>query len=175
MLSFLGGFGRYVKFKKCLIDNATFRLHYQFTFGLLCLASLLQTAKQYFGDPIDCIVDGVPGSVFKTYCWIHGTFTLPSQLTGRIGVDHPHPGVGPYPSTTADRDLIEVTPEGDEIRHAWYQWVIFVLFFQALGCYFPHFLWKSLEGGKISLLLQDLPNFTLDPASEAINDKRRVG
>ena len=73
----------------------------QYTFALLCLASLLQTAKQYFGDPIDCIVDGrhqlcilpipipipipipgVPGSVFKTYCWIHGTFTLPSQLTG---------------------------------------------------------------------------------------------
>ena len=29
MLSFLGGFSRYVKFKTCLIDNATFRLHYQ--------------------------------------------------------------------------------------------------------------------------------------------------
>ena len=27
----------------------------QYTFGLLVLASLLTTAKQYFGDPIDCI------------------------------------------------------------------------------------------------------------------------
>ena len=24
--------------------------------------------------------------VFKTYCWIHGTFTLPSQLTGQFSV-----------------------------------------------------------------------------------------
>jgi len=174
MLSFLGGFSRYVKFKTCLIDNATFRLHYQVTFGLLCLASLLQTAKQYFGDPIDCIVDGVPGSVFKTYCWIHGTFTLPSQLTGRMGVDHPHPGVGPYPSraNNVDRDLVEVTPEGDEIRHAWYQWVVFVLFFQALLCYFPHFLWKNWEGGKLSLLLQGLDEKTLDGDVEATKEKR---
>ena len=61
-------------FKKCLIDNATFRLHYkvqvhkisapmtvllffQFSFALLSLASLLTTLKENFGDPIDCIVD----------------------------------------------------------------------------------------------------------------------
>ena len=145
----------------------------QVTFGLLCLASLLQTAKQYFGDPIDCIVDGVPSSVFKAYCWIHGTFTLPSQLTGRLGVDHPHPGVGPYPSrANVDRDLVEVTPEGDEIRHAWYQWVVFVLFFQALLCYFPHFLWKNWEGGKLSLLLQGLDEKTLDGDVDATKEKR---
>merc|ERR1712096_211933 len=110
----------------------------------------------FFGDPIDCIVDGVPGSVFKTYCWIHGTFTLPAQLTGRKGRDFPHPGVGPYPSSESDPNLVEVTEEGDEIRHAWYQWVVFVLFFQALLCYLPHFLWKSWEGGKLSLLLRNL-------------------
>ena len=75
------------------------------------------------------MVNGVPGGMMNTYCWIHGTFTLPSQLTGRKGLDYPHPGVGPYPSTT-DRDLVEVTPDGDEIRHAWYQWVIFILFAQ---------------------------------------------
>ena len=63
-----------VFFKKCLIDNATFRLHYkvqvhkisalndlfafsQFSFALLSLASLLTTLKENFGDPIDCIVD----------------------------------------------------------------------------------------------------------------------
>ena len=119
-------------------------------------------------------MDGVPNSVFKAYCWIHGTFTLPSQLTGRMGVDHPHPGVGPYPSraNNVDRDLVEVTPEGDEIRHAWYQWVVFVLFFQALLCYFPHFLWKNWEGGKLSLLLQGLDEKTLDGDVEATKEKR---
>jgi len=174
MLNFLGGFKGLVQFKRCLIDNTTFRLHYQYTFAILCIASLLTTAKQYFGDPIDCIVDGVPGSVFETYCWIHGTFTLPSQMTGRKGRDFPHPGVGPYPSSESDPNLVEVTEEGDEIRHAWYQWVVFVLGFQAILCYFPHFLWKSWEGGKLSLLLQNLDENTLDTEPETTKDRRSV-
>jgi len=179
MLSYLGGFKGLVQFKKCLIDNTTFRLHYQYTFAILCIASLLTTAKQYFGDPIDCIVEGIPGSVFKTYCWIHGTFTLPSKLTGRHGQDYPHPGVGPYPSTgsrthSQDPNLVEVTEDGDEIRHAWYQWVVFVLFFQAVLCYLPHFLWKSWEGGKLSLLLQNLGENTLDTEPETTKERRSV-
>jgi len=174
MLGYLGGFKGFVQFKKCLIDNTTFRLHYQYTFAILCLASLLQTAKQYFGDPIDCIVDGVPGGVFKTYCWIHGTFTLPSQLTGRDGVNRPHPGVGPHPAPAHDTNLISVTEDGDEIRHAWYQWVVFVLFLQALMCYFPHFLWKSWEGGKLSLLLQNLDQRSLENDPEHTKDRRTV-
>jgi hypothetical protein len=64
MLSFLGGFKSLVQFKRSLIDNTTFRLDYQYTFAILCICSILTTAKQYFGDPIDCIVDGVPGSKF---------------------------------------------------------------------------------------------------------------
>jgi len=174
MLSYLGGFKGLVQFKKCLIDNTTFRLHYQYTFAILCISSLLTTAKQYFGDPIDCIVNGVPGSVFKTYCWIHGTFTLPSKLTGREGRDFPHPGVGPYPTSAFDPNLVEVTEEGDEIRHAWYQWVVFVLFFQAMLCYLPHFLWKSWEGGKLSLLLQNLGENTLDTEPETTKERRAV-
>lgn len=174
MLSFFSSFKGMVRFKQCLIDNTTFRLHYQYTFALLCLASLLQTAKQYFGDPIDCIVEGVPASVFKTYCWIHGTFTLPSQLTGRDGRDRAHPGVGPYPSTIDDPNLISVNADGEELRHAWYQWVVFVLFFQAVLCYIPHFLWKSWEGGKLSMLLQGLDERTLEGDVDGTKTKRSI-
>ena len=57
-----------VKFKKCLIDNRTFRLHYQYTFTILCIASLLATSKQYFGESIECYIEyGISVSVFKTY------------------------------------------------------------------------------------------------------------
>ncbi|XP_023329396.1 innexin inx2 isoform X2 [Eurytemora carolleeae] len=173
LYGFLGGYKRLFSFKDCLIDNMTFRLHYQYTFAVLILASILNTAKQYFGDPIDCIVEGVPSSVFNSYCWIHGTFTLPAQLTGRLGVDFPHPGVGPYP-VTADRGLVKVTEEGDEIRHAWYQWVVFVLFFQACCCYFPHFLWKSFEGGKIGMLLQDLNGYVLTGGENTENKRALI-
>jgi len=170
----LGGFKRLAQLKPCLIDNTTFRLHYQYTFALLCLACVLQTAKQYFGDPIDCIVEGVPAKVFTNFCWIHGTFTLPSQLTGRIGRDHAHPGVGPHSSSPTDPNLVSVTEEGDEIRHAWYQWVFFVLLFQAVLCYFPHFLWKTWEGGKLALLLQGLDEKTLCLNREGTKDKRDI-
>lgn len=45
------------------------------------------------------------------------------------------PGIGPYE-----------TQEEPIKRHAYYQWVPFVLFGQALCFYIPHFLWKSWEG-----------------------------
>ena len=146
MLSYFGGFKRLIQFKRCLIDNTTFRLHYQYTFTILCISSLLTTSKQYFGDPIDCIVNGVPLSLFKTYCWIHGTFTLPSKLTGH---EFPYPGVGP--STSSDPNLVEVTKDGDEIRHAWYQWVVFVLFLQEVFQLYP----------VLSSFLLFLPSFLL--------------
>lgn len=53
----------------------------------------------------------------------------------------PHPGIGP------------ILPD-DEIRyHAYYQWVPFVLFAQAISFYLPHLFWRSWEGGKIKSLV----------------------
>ena len=51
-----------IKLDEVWIDNNVFRLHYKVTYIMLITASLLVTAKQYIGDPIDCIVDGVPSS-----------------------------------------------------------------------------------------------------------------
>jgi len=61
------------------------------------------------------------------------------------GKDVLHPGVGP---STDD-------PE-DVIHHKYYQWVCFMLFFQAACFYGPKFLWEKEENGKIQLLIQDL-------------------
>ena len=36
----------------------------------------------------------IPG-IMNTYCWIHGTFTIPSQLAKRVGPEVAHPGVAP--------------------------------------------------------------------------------
>jgi hypothetical protein len=47
-------------------------------------------------------------------------------------------------------------------------------YWQAILCYLPHFLWKSMEGGKISLLIQDLDAIRLEGSSGTEN-KRSVG
>ena len=60
---------------------------------------------------------------------------------------------------------IRVNEHGEEVRHAWYQWVCFVLFLQAAMCYTPHYLWKSWEGGKLNMLMQDLNEQNLDDPS----------
>ena len=38
----------------------------------------------------------------NTFCWIHGTFTVPAKLAGVVGENMPHPGVGP----TTDPNLV---------------------------------------------------------------------
>ena len=75
-----------------------------------------------------------------TYCWIHSTFTLPKWTSGA-----PHPGVS------------HLTGANDEVTfHKYYQWVCFVLFFQAAIFCIPEYLWKSSEDNKIKMLVQDL-------------------
>ena len=35
--------------------------------------------RQFIGDPISCIADGVPGGTLDLYCWIHSTFSVPGR------------------------------------------------------------------------------------------------
>merc|ERR1711936_1184682 len=76
MLDVFGSVKGLIKLDEICIDNTIFRLHYKATFVILVTASLLVTAKQYIGDPIDCIVEEIPRDVMDTYCWIHSTFSL---------------------------------------------------------------------------------------------------
>ncbi len=68
------------------------------------MASLLVTMSQFFGAPIQCIVAGIPGGIMNTYCWIHGTFTIPSQLAKRVGQEVAHPGVAPLYNPDDDQE-----------------------------------------------------------------------
>jgi len=133
-----------LKFKTISIDNSVFRLHYKATMFILVLFSLLVTQKQYFGDPIDCIVDRIPQEMMDTYCWIHSTFTIPDYTNAAIGEQVPHPGIA--------------NDDGDhEVKyHKYYQWVALTLFFQAMCFYAPHFIWKIWEGGKLKMLVMNL-------------------
>ena len=96
--------------------------------------SLIVSAKQYVGNPIDCIhTRDIPEEVFNTYCWIHSTYTIPSAFWKRIGFDVAHPGV-------------DKTIDPEERRyHKYYQWVCFCLFFQVRPIFFSKLIRKDTQ------------------------------
>lgn len=136
-----------LKIDQVCVDNNVFRLHYKVTVIFLLACSVLVTSRQYFGDPIDCIQrDDIPPNIIDTYCWIHATFTLPRAFNKTIGTEVPHPGVDKY------------SPGEERVYHKYYQWVCFVLFFQAAMFYIPRYLWKMWEGQKLRNLILNLKN-----------------
>ena len=74
-----GSYLQYLRFDAINIDNNVFKLHYKITCMIFLCSSALTLMGQYIGDPIDCMVDGIPGGMMDTYCWIHSTFSIPSR------------------------------------------------------------------------------------------------
>lgn len=134
----------FFKSGKCVIDSFVFRLHYRFTLVALIAFSIAVTGRQYIGDPIDCISkDDIPNNLLDTYCWIHTTFSVESAWHKEVGKEIPYPGVDKH------------TPGETRKYHAYYQWVCFVLFLQALLFYVPRYLWKNTENHKIQNLVME--------------------
>ena len=79
MFELFGGLKKLFVPGKINIDNVVCRLHYKATCIVFLTASIMIVSKQYFGDPIDCMVDGVPGDIMDTYCWIHSTYSVPTR------------------------------------------------------------------------------------------------
>ncbi|XP_014215358.1 innexin inx2 [Copidosoma floridanum] len=164
MFDVFGSVKSFIELDKIDTDNIVFKLHYKATFVILLAFSILVTSKQYFGDPIDCIVDEIPSDVMDTYCWIHSTFTV-RHLHGIPGRNVVSEGVGPA----------EIDSQAD--YHKYYQWVCFVLFFQAILFYVPRYLWQMMEGGKLKMLVLDmnLPDMNLpDMTDNAKASNRKI-
>ncbi|XP_011300258.1 innexin inx1 isoform X1 [Fopius arisanus] len=161
MYKLLGGLSQYLKWQDIKTDSMVFRMHNTFTTVLLLTCSVVITATQYVGNPISCIVQGLPNHVINTYCWITSTFTMPDAFNRQVGSEVAHPGVA--------NDFGD-----DEARkyYTYYQWVCFVLFFQAMFCYLPQWLWNIWEGGLASTLVMGL-NHGLE-SQESISTKKGV-
>lgn len=147
------------------IDNTVFRLHYRVTVTGLVAASLLITARQYFGEPINCLEkEGIPPTVLDTYCWLHGTYSSEAAWRKAVGREVAYPGVD-----RGDRRGFEGEGQTPSSRtyHGYYQWVWAVLALQALFFYLPHYLWKSLEGGLTRNLTLDLGKAILKEEEKA--------
>lgn len=140
-----------IKRDNVIIDNNIFCLCTKVTAVILLGISVLITSKQYIGDPIHCIVDVIPPKVMDAYCWFYSTYTLSNRLTGIAGKDMVQPGVA------------SLSEGGNTfIYHRYYQWVCFAIFFQALWCYIPRYMWKSYEGGRLKALTEDLKKPLID-------------
>ncbi|KAK2584023.1 hypothetical protein KPH14_006479 [Odynerus spinipes] len=145
------------------IDNIVFRLHYRVTFLILLVSTLLVSARQFIGEHIRCIADtSVSTNVIETFCFFTSTFTVVKHMNASYvnKGEIPHPGVGPR------------SKDDEIVHHAYYQWVPFVLFFQALLFYLPHYLWRKTEGGRLKMLVSGLHMacLALHDTSMKIND-----
>ncbi|XP_022210522.2 innexin inx7 [Drosophila obscura] len=166
MLNTFSSVRQYLKFDitRVIIDNIVFKLHYRWTFVILLVATLLITSRQYIGEHIQCISDAVIAPVINTFCFFTPTFTVVKHYnnTALKNGEIFSPGIGPF---NKNEDQIK--------RHGYYQWVPFVLFFQALCFYVPHFLWKKWEGGRVKALVFGLRMVGLTKYLK--NDSLRIG
>ncbi|CAH1176178.1 unnamed protein product [Phaedon cochleariae] len=172
-----------LKPQQYIIDNLAFRLHYKATVLFFLVGTILVTSRQYIGEHIRCIADkGVPEHVMNTFCFFTTTFTVPyvneskqdlEKITLQIknldaklldSGNLAHPGVGPY-------DFSEPIK-----RHAYYQWVPFVLFGQGLMFYLTHLLWKKMEGGRLRYLVDGLryAAFSLDEKQLQVDKDSKI-
>lgn len=146
--------------KKAVIDNFVSKLYYRASFCILLVATILVCSRQYIGEHIRCIADaGLPIHVINTFCFFTATFTVARHINGSAVHSEvvPFLGVGPY----VERD--------DAVkRHAYYQWVPFMLFFQALMFYAPHYYWRNREGGRMKALVNGLEHAYLSLTTEDI-------
>ncbi|XP_025412914.1 innexin inx7-like [Sipha flava] len=136
---------RLLKVRLVAIDNSAFRVHYRLTFALLLACTTLVCSRQYIGEHIRCMSTGVKENVIETFCFFTTTYTLPNVPSSV------KPGVGP-PRLNSKK-----------VYHAYYQWVPFVLFGQALLFYLPHLVWRTYEAGTIKLLVNGLQRLYLKP------------
>lgn len=101
--------------------------------------------------------------VITTFCWITSTFTLPDKIGKGQGKYVAYPGVSSY-------------IEGkDQVRyHSYYQWVPFMLFFQGILFYVPHFVWKNWEQGRIHKITNGLRGFSIGQTEERKIKQQRL-
>ncbi|KAH7948272.1 hypothetical protein HPB52_020024 [Rhipicephalus sanguineus] len=145
LFGYLKGF---FKTEFTVIDNNVFRLHYKTTVCILVAFSILVTVRQYIGDPIDCFnEDALPPNLLDSLCWIHPTYSLTDAWHKK-------------------------SKRGEKrVYHAYYQWVCFVLFVQAVLFYVPRYFWKVVEGGRIKNLIMGLNNPILPEEAKKISRK----
>ncbi|XP_023320356.1 innexin inx2 isoform X1 [Eurytemora carolleeae] len=145
------------KCKSADISTSAFKVS-RWTGIVLLIFSILTTSKQFFGEPILCNPTKIPTNMFSAYCFMTGTITqVDGERLEEVPDTHAHHGISSLQN-------------GKMIRHDYYQWVPFILFFQAILFYAPYRAWKMIEGGKLDKLLAKVSSdpLTETPLSEQV-------
>ncbi|CAG0922235.1 unnamed protein product [Notodromas monacha] len=144
-------------------DTFVFKLHYKITVAILIAAMLLNCMTNFIGNPINCMLGGskIPEQTINMYCWISSTFSIPMYWTAKVGEGAPHPGLG-NPT------------DYDTHYHAYYQWVPFFLFLQALLFYGPHYIWRLVDNGKMKCIVQGLDSTSMILKEEERKKKEKI-
>jgi innexin len=107
-------------------DSHIDRLSHRYTVAICVLFAIIVSTKQYAGDPIDCWVPAQFKASYEkyadSYCWIAGSWYTPM-----------------------DKELPLNERERRNQRIRYYQWVPFLLLFQAILCYIPRIIWRSFN------------------------------
>jgi len=123
----------FLEINQVSIDNWGFKLFYKCTTVLLILSSVLVTARQFFGSPIQCDAgsakDGIEKEVLESYCWMYSTWNIPREYKGAC--------------SGGDQDMSTTTI----VYNSYYQWVPLYLLFMAVLFYLPRMFWIMMEGG----------------------------
>ncbi|XP_076663594.1 innexin shaking-B-like isoform X2 [Andrena cerasifolii] len=160
MIDIITGFYYFLRASRIENDGVIFRLHAMTTILILTF-SVIISSKQVVGNPIDCVhTREIPVEAFNAYCWIHSTYFVTGAM---LGANVAAPGVAPslrnfhFDRPHHQENDSETSIQRETTRNVkYYQWVVFVLIFQAILFYTPRWLWKGWEGGKIHALMMDL-------------------
>ncbi|KAH8345022.1 hypothetical protein KR059_000631 [Drosophila kikkawai] len=91
MYSAVKPLSKYLQFKSIRIYDAVFTIHSKCTVVILLTCSLLLSARQYFGDPIQCITEEKNIEYVQSYCWTMGTYILRLDNYNELPFPPPYP------------------------------------------------------------------------------------
>ncbi|XP_040572045.1 innexin inx2 [Lepeophtheirus salmonis] len=137
------------------IDNWNFKLFHKGTALFFFIGSLVGVLTQYFGQPISCDFKGINKDLASDYCWIHGSSYIKPENQVHM---------------KCIIDLEGVHSQDDAPDTSYYQWVTFMMLFQAGITLLPYKIWCCLEGGLISSFGTDGKSMMMISEEEKVDE-----